>query len=220
MDLSSNTIIEKGPLFIKNGNVTLNGSGQVGTPTTPIIVYCDGTTPNAGDRNWYVSRLNRTVPLITLPAVDAAYLDSMYAKAIDESADNKMGDTDVTQRGDRPRATGPEDLYDLERRRGCSAEGAGCVDELQVRRSAGGRSDVGAGTTNVTIDGSTSFGKFNYDPTNTVNSGTAYDDFAFDAAQRHPLRQRHGLHRRRPHDHDAGPVTSATARSSATATSA
>ncbi len=33
----------------------------------------------------------------------------------------------------------------------------------------------------MTIDGSTSFGRFNYDPTNTVNSGTAYDDFAFDA---------------------------------------
>jgi len=191
MDLSSNTSMEKGPLFIKNGNITLGGSGSVGSSTLPIIVYCDGTVPNTGSKNWYVSKLNRTVPLITLPLVDAAYLNTMYGIAREESADNEMGAGTSPNKETRNSGfdSDPDNTNDPEYtywngvaggRTRITASGTNTSRRYKYIGPYPRTSAVGAGATNVTIDGSTpAFGKFNYNPANTTQAGVAFDDWAF-----------------------------------------
>jgi len=88
----------EGPLFVKNGSVSVASSGQLGSPTQYIRVFCDGTVPPNDDKGGaggvFVSQVSRSVPDITLPSVSQEQLEQWATKAQAESVDNIMGPAD------------------------------------------------------------------------------------------------------------------------------
>ena len=193
MDLSrANVSVEKGPLLVKNGGITLGGSSCIGSDALRMLVYCDGAINGTNSRNWYVSKLMRSTPLITLPTVDAKYLRTMFDKSKAESVDNRMGLTPATNVEKTEGYSGIEQYtnWTIGSFSGTCAtvHSSPAFTSAYYKTVASGvaPSSVGEGPTSVVIDASTqSFGKFTYDPANPTNTGPGYhtyDDFAYDAS--------------------------------------
>lgn len=96
--IAANMKVLEGPLFVKGGSVSVASSGQLGSETQYIRVFCDGTVPpnytkgRAG--GVFVSQVSRSVPDITLPSISAEQLQAWATKAQAESVDNIMGPAD------------------------------------------------------------------------------------------------------------------------------
>ena len=210
MDLTrANVSVEKGPLLVKNGDISLGGSSKIGTSADNKmgLVYCDGRIYGADAGSWFVSKLKRSCPLITLPAVDEEYLQARFDEARRESIDNVMGavnpdDAEAGDYGDYPpnvekRAGSGDEIeqytqWSVGGNTGtCStAPVTGGFTSSRYKCLASGNepSPMGQGPLTLTIDGNTaSFGKFAYDLTNpsirpSTNPYQTYDDFAYDKA--------------------------------------
>ena len=92
--IDSNMSVREGPLFVRDGSISVAAAGLLGEPAAPIKVYCDGNVPDnvkGTTRNGvYISTLSRSVPDIALPELDYVMLQQWATKAQLESVDNTM----------------------------------------------------------------------------------------------------------------------------------
>lgn len=96
--IANNMSVLEGPLFVKNGSVSVASSGALGATTQFVKVFCDGAVPpnrssGAAGGVW-VSSVSRSVPDITLPSITQADLEQWATKAQAESIDNIKGYAD------------------------------------------------------------------------------------------------------------------------------
>jgi hypothetical protein len=180
MDLSGNSSMEKGPLFIYQGDLNriTNGS-SIGTAADPIRVFVTGALRNCTDVNSvHISYRSSSVPNITLPKVDAEYLESAYDTAISESFDNLMGPSSSI--GNLESSGGDPATYSSMVMgvpfSGNRSTASGASSHYKYIGPESGPSAQGAGTTPLVIGGTGSWGKWDYNTT----SGLVHDDFAFD----------------------------------------
>ncbi|MHB8706396.1 MAG: hypothetical protein ACYC77_07775 [Coriobacteriia bacterium] len=98
--IANNMSVLEGPLFVKNGSVSVGSSGALGQSTEYVKVYCDGAVPPNVDKGGaggvFVSSVSRSVPDITLPTIDQEDLEQWATKAQAESIDNIKGYADRT----------------------------------------------------------------------------------------------------------------------------
>lgn len=182
VELGSNSRVEGGPLFIKGGGLKLTGSGALGENTAGgIDLYVTGAYPTPGSKGMFTRSVSQSVPDISLPVIDQAFMHSMYLQARNESIDNCQG---YVARG----------IANLE----CSSSDANTYQTVNPPNSGGwqrnkaadassfykvvgtdaGESAIGAGTHGLTIGGLGSFGSWSGDGHYTL--ATKHDDFAFD----------------------------------------
>lgn len=83
-----------GPLFLRDGDLSITGNGKVGEAAEPIDVYVTGKYPATGSKGWYPRTVSPSVPVITLPVLTATDMEALHAKAKGESNDNIMGTPD------------------------------------------------------------------------------------------------------------------------------
>lgn len=195
IQLSGGANIERGPLFVKSGDISLSGDSHIGTPTDKIRLFCERIyPPDAGDstdKGGHYAYVSSSVPKITLPPIDLTYLNYVYGKAKAESYDNKMGAK--TGAAVNIEATGNDASTYTSIDPGGSPIGArvkapGASTYYKVIGADAGPTSVWAGpytgtprTGALVLGGSDSFGKWAYpnsaNPTPVVN-----DDFAYDGA--------------------------------------
>ena len=145
-----------GPIFIKNGTLDVKSGYLVDVK----VLYVD---PAMADPKVVSSatRVVRSVPTLTMPSVDAAYLDARYEKAKSESSDNIQGDPDVrTNTNTEVTTVGSPSTYT-----GSRSAGAGTYYKIIDNDGMVNKSSSG-----LTL-GSASFGNTN-------------DDFAYNASTR------------------------------------
>jgi len=161
VELGSSSNIEQGPFFIKDGDLSLTGNGQIGSAGA-IDLYVTGQA-SGKTQNMNLNRLSHSVPDVQLPAVDDAYLQDMYGNAKAESIDNVEGDGANPPSNVEATNGDPLTYTTIVSRNKASATGsfykAICADT--------GPAAAGTGTTGLTIGGTGSW-------------GAASDDFAFD----------------------------------------
>ncbi len=77
-----------GPIYINGGTLDVKSGylQEVG------LLYVDPTQPDPKVVNSAVTRVIRSVPQMTIPRVDAEYLDATYTQAVEQSRDNIQGD--------------------------------------------------------------------------------------------------------------------------------
>ena len=92
--IGANMTVHEGPLFVKNGKISIGGSGSLGIESQYIKVYCTGDVPPNGSKGVYVSSVSRSVPDIQLPDLTDDDMLELSAKAQSESVDNIMGAVD------------------------------------------------------------------------------------------------------------------------------
>lgn len=155
--IGGNSEIQEGPFFVKAGDINLSGNGKVGTPADPIYVYNDGSHPEPGSNNFYC-QLSTNVPDLHIPPLRVGELQSYENVAASQSADDKMGDTDIVNDEPQPDANG-------------HAPGAmvGYYKVIDDDRTVSG---VGNGTHGLTINSTT--------PSWGVSSHGNGEDFAWD----------------------------------------
>lgn len=90
LEIDSNMSVREGPLFVKQGNVTVTGSGILGEGAAPIRLYCDGNVGGRED-NIHVASRSVSVPDINLPKLTYEQLLAWSTAAQDESFDGRMG---------------------------------------------------------------------------------------------------------------------------------
>jgi hypothetical protein len=172
--LGSNSTIERGPLFIKGGDLTLSGSGSIGG-IGAIDVYVTGAYPTPGSRGMNSRSVSQSVPDISLPVVDLGVMQADYDSAKTESSDNVQGypDSGIPNREStsgipstyqsmfagwtRPKAPGASSYYKV----------IGADDVIGA---------LAGGTHPLTIGGTGSWGSYYGDGHYTLPS---HDDFCF-----------------------------------------
>lgn len=103
--LSGNSEVQEGPFFVKSGDISLSGNGKIGEAGAPINVYCDGNTPVPGSHNFY-AKLSNNVPDLHIPPLRQGELQAHENAAATQSADDRMGDTDITNTEPQPDSNG------------------------------------------------------------------------------------------------------------------
>ena len=97
LSIGSNMTVNEGPLFVKNGRITVASSGSLGIDSQYIKVYCTGDVPpnssSGASGGVFVSSISRSVPDIQLPDLTEDGMLQLAAKAQSESVDNIMGTT-------------------------------------------------------------------------------------------------------------------------------
>jgi len=187
--LGSNSRIENGPLFINSGDLTITGSGSIGE-AGDIDVYVTGAHPANGSKGMHARNISSSVPEISLPQVDAAYLSEKYMLAKTESVDNVVGYSDSGDVGYEATLLNPATYMTLDPPSDGVTNWYGTTTVKYRQRATGasayykaigsdsGIGSVGAGTYPFTIGGA-SFGSWSGDG---KYPGTKHDDFAYDDA--------------------------------------
>ncbi len=103
--LSGNSEVQKGPFFVKNGDIALSGNGQIGLETSPIPVYNDGNHPVPGSKGFY-AKFSNNCPDLHIPPLGSGEMQAYENLAALESADNLMGSTEITNTEPQPDAGG------------------------------------------------------------------------------------------------------------------
>jgi len=93
LDMTGSSSMQIGPLFVRDGDITLDGSTDVGTVADPVMCYVSGVVQ--GHTSNFHGTINSNVPELTLPTFGAAELTQAYNLALVESGDDKIGTTDV-----------------------------------------------------------------------------------------------------------------------------
>lgn len=187
--LGSNSIVDNGPFFIKGGDLTISGSGQVGDAGNLVDLYVTGAYPPLGSKGMYANSISQSVPDISLPLVDQAYLQSVYDLAKSESVDNVRGYTDsgvpsLESQGGNPASYTTVDPPNHGAWTRNKAPGAAAC--YKVIGADNGIGAAGAGTHGLTIsDGMGNIGSWG--PSDGLAGDGHYtlsssDDFAFDDA--------------------------------------
>ncbi len=188
LDSGGSSSFTRGPLFVTGSIGTLGGGGtlttDIGTTSEPIDVYVGGTYPTTfpANKNFHAKRVSNSVPTITAPALDQAFMDAALSRAKLESCDNVMGTPEFV------RGVNIETLSGT----GNAAEYPTAIDATWTRPKATNATMwykvvdsspdapmvLGEGTTDLVIGGTGSFGSWQ-------NDGHGYaagqwDDFAYD----------------------------------------
>lgn len=179
VELSSNSTVERGPFFIKEGDLYVSGSGTMGSEG-PIDLYVTGSV-NGKPSSINIRSQSNAVPDISLPDVDQAYLDEAWQKAKAQSVDNKQGDdaaavANLECVGGDPASyqtmNPPNSGWTRNKAPGASAH-------YKTVCPAAGPSAPGTGVSGLTIGGTGSWGSWSGDGHYTT---TSRDDFAYDDA--------------------------------------
>lgn len=173
--LGSNSTIENGPLFIKGGDLTISGSGQIGG-NGPLDLYVTGAYPTPGSNGMNVRSVSQSVPDIHLPKIDSTVLLADFVTAKNESIDNVQGYSDSGIANEEV-AGAPNTYPTLFQPGWTRPKATNASDFYKVIGSDTGISAVGAGITTLTIGGTGSFGSGSGDGHYTMSS---HDDFWFD----------------------------------------
>jgi len=93
--VDTNMSVREGPLFVRNGTISVASSGLLGTDANKIKVFCDCGVPEnsataQANRGVYISTISRSVPDITLPELTHEQMQSWATKAQAESINNVM----------------------------------------------------------------------------------------------------------------------------------
>lgn len=107
LEIDSNMSVREGPLFVKEGNVTVTGSGILGEDTAPIRLYCDRDV-SGPESSIHIASRSVSVPDINLPKLTYEQLVGWSTAAQDESFDNRMGSAPTV--APDPRGTNLETL--------------------------------------------------------------------------------------------------------------
>lgn len=202
--IASNMAVLEGPLFVKGGSISVASSGQLGSPTQYIRVFCDGTVPpnytKGGAGGVFVSQVSRSVPDITLPQISAEQLQAWATKAQAESVDNIMGPpdrstvTNLEAIGNDPNTYAtmqpPNSATWTRQYADTRAAGTRNANYKFIGNADGTISALGQGTTALHI-GNRSFGSWgSLTTTGTALPGdghytiaNSHDDFAYDDAR-------------------------------------
>lgn len=182
LDISGASAMEKGPLFIYQGDLNRTNNGAtIGTSAEPIRVFCTGALRNCDAAGKvFISYKSSSVPNITLPTVDAAYLTGAYQSAVAESYDNLMGAGSGTTIENLETDNGAPHRYTTMpvsvAFSGNRSKAPGASENYKYIGPSAGPNAPGAGSTALTIGGTGSWGKWDYNP----GGGVVHDDFAFD----------------------------------------
>ncbi|MDP3013352.1 MAG: hypothetical protein Q8M92_03865, partial [Candidatus Subteraquimicrobiales bacterium] len=84
LQLSGNSAIRIGPLFVRDGDIILTGSSSIGTVGEPIDVFVTGSAP-LNSPNFHASSVSHAVPNIVLPDLLLSDMNNHLADAKDES---------------------------------------------------------------------------------------------------------------------------------------
>ncbi|MHB8762624.1 MAG: pilus assembly PilX family protein [Coriobacteriia bacterium] len=90
LEIDSNMSVREGPLFVKGGNITVSGSGQLGESLAPIRVYCDRDV-GGKESNIHIASRSVSVPDINLPKLTYEQMLAWSTAAQQESGDGRMG---------------------------------------------------------------------------------------------------------------------------------
>jgi len=104
--LSGSSEVQQGPLFVRDGDISLSGNGTIGEAGGIVDVYCNGNTPAVGSKGFEYVRLSNNVPDLKLPPLRQGELQAYENVAATQSADDKMGDTDIVNNEPQPDANG------------------------------------------------------------------------------------------------------------------
>lgn len=173
------TSFTRGPLFV-TGDISMKGNFSIGTAAQPIDVFVGGTYP-AGGKNFYARHVSNSVPKITAPPLDDAFLDAAVSKAKTESCDDVQGTPefeDATTNKETALGSGDASTYSSALPGWTRPKAAGASTWYKYVGPEQGRSAIGHGETNLVIGGKGSWGSWE-------NDGHGYtagqwDDFAFD----------------------------------------
>jgi Tfp pilus assembly protein PilX len=207
LEIQANMAVVEGPLFVKNGNITLkNANSWVGLFEQPMKVYCDKAIPaNVGNGSGkgtgvYVSHRIRSVPDISLPEITQAMLDEWATIAKNESTDNIMGRAALANLESSDGNTSsyttmqPPNTMTWSRRKAQTGAAAAALPYKFIGDPSGVPSPRGSGATPLTIGGTGSFGAWgSVNTTDGVSlaagpaGSSGYpagrsDDFAYDDA--------------------------------------
>jgi Tfp pilus assembly protein PilX len=175
IEWDSNATFEGGPMLVRDGALNVTGSGTIGL-TRPIYLFAtNGLTGNKAASNVYLAdnEVHNSVPDITLPWVDDAYMQKAYDLSKTESIDNVMGSVNRTAVNAEVEFSALGDPYYPI----TAVKAAGAGDYYKYIGPITGPSGLGNGTTSLTI-GSTSFGRWPGHGYDTASG--MHDDFAFD----------------------------------------
>ncbi len=208
LGIANNMSCLEGPFFVKGGNITVGSSGSLGTASTYVKVYCDGTgnpavPPNGakgGAGGVFVTSVSRSVPDITLPTITDEMLEQWATKAQAESIDNIMGTPDKALGANLETSNGQASDYRVMKPPSTLTWTRAMAQAVPTNANYkfigpvdGTISDRGAGTTNLTIGGRT-FGAWGAVTTadgislpagptgSNYTLANRYDDFAYDDA--------------------------------------
>lgn len=189
--LGSDSRIENGPLFIKGGDLTLSGSGEIGEAGA-IDLYVTGAYPENGSKGMNARTISGSVPDISLPVVDQTYLFGKYGLAKSESFDNTYGYIDSgiagyeCDNGDantyvskNPPSNGVSSWYGVSSQK-YRMKAPGASSFYKVVGSDYSIANSGEGTHTLTIGGTGSWGSWAGDGHYPSSVPTLSDDFAFD----------------------------------------
>ena len=90
LEIDSNMSIREGPLFVKDGSISVTGSGILGESTAPIRVYCEKNITGK-ESSIHISSRSVSVPDINLPKLTYDQLLAWSTSAQQESFDGRMG---------------------------------------------------------------------------------------------------------------------------------
>lgn len=183
---TATALYSRGPLFVKDGAIVITGSGELGTEAEPIKVYATKGVPQNLDQIHPDGMIGSSVPDIDLPWVDTTYLDAMLERAKDESMDNKMGDpvetppdnleADVLGDPSYPTtavaAPGATVWYKF------IGSGTAYTKPIATPQPNHGASTNG-GSTNIVLDGTTPFGRWDDGVGGLGYDAGLSDDFAY-----------------------------------------
>ncbi|MCX8007476.1 MAG: hypothetical protein N3B11_05100 [Coriobacteriia bacterium] len=197
--IGANMKVLEGPLFVKNGSITVASSGQLGTSTQYVRVFCDGNVPpndtKGGAGGVFVSQVSRSVPDITLPSISQGQLEQWATKAQAESVDNIMGPVDRSTAVNLECVNGDPNTYTTMQPPNSGTTVRQYADTRAGRHacykfignSNGTISAKGQGTYGLTIGGRSfgAWGSLTTTGTNLTTTWTTYtanrhDDFAYD----------------------------------------
>jgi hypothetical protein len=181
IEFPANSSIERGPLFVREGQAVQRSSGTIGTAAVPIEVYATYGYDAQNESNVDISRLSYSPPDLTLPALDQDYLDYYFAAAVAESVDNVMGyqgmrDPDISNT--EHDGSGDANTYPTAIAGRAYAPGAQANYKVISPAGATDPSALGAGATGLTIGGTGSWGAWEGNGY-AIGSGK-HDDFAYD----------------------------------------
>lgn len=96
LELGGNSTFKEGPLFVRNGNISIQGSGDVGKDSTRVPCFVDGTHPavTGSTGNFHVD-LSINVPDLQLPPLRESDMLSRRGTALSQSSDDRKGDTSI-----------------------------------------------------------------------------------------------------------------------------
>lgn len=179
------TDFTRGPLFV-TGDISRSGNFTIGTTDVPIDVYVKGSYPE-GDSRFHARRVSNSVPDITAPPLDDAFLDTALSRAKQESFDNQQGTPEFSE---TPRVSmetwgwsvlgGPGDpsTYESAIDGFTRVKAPGASAHYKYIGPNAGRSPIGEGATDVVIGDTGSFGSWENDGRGYTDD--QWDDFAFD----------------------------------------